>query len=217
MGINIKSCLTALVLTIGLFGRVTEIKADPAKPYRFDVRTIAAEMCNEFLAIPESSIEDVEGCKASYDHCVATLADLAATTADFKHFYREEPYVYYASVSQYFVFIEEFRKFHFCIKMVRFDDASDLEIPMTTSFELTFLELKEDVGGSCKLEPIFPVDPCGNGLIDSGETCDDGIDNGKPGKCPDTCRYEVKILWRSHWFDRLDVLAPRYDVVSPKK
>lgn len=200
----------AVAFAIGLLGLIGKAKADPAKPYRFDVRTIAGEMCNEFLGIPTYSIEDVEGCKASYDHCVTTLADLAAATADFKHFYRESPYVYLAGVADYFVFEKEFRDYHFYIRMTRFDDSSGLEIPMTTSFELTYIDLKDDVGSTCKLTPIFPVDLCGNGVKDAGESCDDGADNGKPGKCPDSCKFEV--------MQRLRIELPlvRYDFLKPK-
>ncbi|HEY1534232.1 MAG TPA: hypothetical protein VGF76_09440, partial [Polyangiaceae bacterium] len=30
---------------------------------------------------------------------------------------------------------------------------------------------------------------CGNGIVDSGETCDDGVDNGAYGTCTTTCQF----------------------------
>src|SRR5262249_47722382 len=32
-----------------------------------------------------------------------------------------------------------------------------------------------------------PGDPCGNGVVDTGETCDIGIAQGNPGACPVDC------------------------------
>jgi hypothetical protein len=212
MTLNKTSLLAAAVVILGMIGSASEAKADPGKPYRFDVRNLAAEVCRDYLPRP---VEYVEGsddaCRAAYRHCISTLADMGVQTADYKKFYREEAYVYDTSAPEYLVFYDEFRKSHLAIKMVRFDDYGGAEVPMMTSFESTLYELKSDIGSACKMTLIFPMDPCGNGVKDPGEYCDDGPDNGKPGKCPDTCQMAVNP------FFRFEVPIQKYNDMMLKK
>jgi hypothetical protein len=39
---------------------------------------------------------------------------------------------------------------------------------------------------------------CGNGVAEEGETCDDGVDNGKKGLCSSDCLYIGEVRFTSN-------------------
>lgn len=48
-------------------------------------------------------------------------------------------------------------------------------------------------GGTLIVElEVFEGSLCGNGIVEPGETCDDGWSNGLPNKCDETCSYTIR-------------------------
>lgn len=51
-----------------------------------------------------------------------------------------------------------------------------------------FNECPLDHNGNCIVDhPVFPMSPCGNGVLDAGEVCDDGWANGPHRACTNAC------------------------------
>jgi hypothetical protein len=174
--------------------------SDPLKPYHFDVRDIAYEMCTEVLPIPLDRLDDMSRCDTAFETCMTTLSDLAAQTADLRKFYKEGPYLYVTSDDDYLDFYEKFRKEHICLDMATYDDGSGVETLMSTSFERTYDDLKSSLQSCYQIFPTDPIDRCGNGVKDRGEMCDEGALNGKPGHCSDDCRIPIQRTLRAPGF-----------------
>jgi cysteine-rich repeat protein len=67
-------------------------------------------------------------------------------------------------------------------------------LPLTNSYSPIPLSLIQ------KFADVSTSTICGNGTVESGETCDDGVNNGTVGQCSSDCLYigEVRFTGKEN-------------------